>query len=63
MSAKLHRERVGVRGKNDPCYASEVSPKKKKRFELKKTSAQYSWDLDLVPAKYSNKYMDNFVSN
>ena len=42
MSAKLHRERVGVRGKNDPCYASEVSPKKKKRFELKKTSAQYS---------------------
>ena len=29
-------------GKNDPCYAREVSPKKKKRFELKKTSAEYS---------------------
>ena len=49
--------------RNDPFNVSEVSPKKKERFELKETSAEYSWDLDLVPAEYSNKNMDNFVFN
>ena len=27
------------------------------------TSSECSWDLDPVPVKYTNKYMDNFVSN
>ena len=51
-------------GRNDPCeIVSEGPTKKKGRFELTETSTECSWDLDPVLAKYTNKYMDNFVSN
>ena len=51
-------------GRNDPSdEISEGPTKKKGRFELTEMSAESSWDLDPVLAEYTNKYMDNLVSN
>ena len=51
-------------GRNDSSdVVSEGSTKKKRRFEQTETSSESSWDLDPVLAEYTNKYMDNFVSN